>query len=124
MKFCLKAGANLFSLMCKLLQGKTISRGHQNNIMVNSMSGNIILNCQIKICHGLVTGVKILQEMNDERAQLATAPCKKNINDLHIELGHPFESNTHATVKALISKSPVLSNHMKIVLWVKPSNKP
>ena len=27
-KFCPKAGANLFSLMCKLLQGKPISSGH------------------------------------------------------------------------------------------------
>ena len=28
MKFCPKAGANLFSLMCKLSQGKTISSIH------------------------------------------------------------------------------------------------
>ena len=33
--------------------------------------------------------------------QSATAPCKKNINDLHIELGHPSKSITNATTKAM-----------------------
>ena len=31
----------------------------------------------------------------------ATAPCKKNINDLHVELGNSSESITHATALAL-----------------------
>ena len=34
-------------------------------------------------------------------AVLATALPKKNINDLHIELGHPSETITHDTAKAL-----------------------
>ena len=50
MKFCLKAGANLFFLMCKLLQGNL---------------------------------------------------HKKNVNNLHVDLGHPSESITHAIAKAL-----------------------
>ena len=49
MKFSPKAGANLFSLTCKLLQGKTISSDHQNNIMVKSTDGDIILD------HGIET---------------------------------------------------------------------
>ena len=52
MKFCPKAGANLFCLTCKLLQGNMISSDHQNNIMVSSTSGNIILDCQIKTHDG------------------------------------------------------------------------
>ena len=43
LKFCPKASANLFFPMCKLYQEKTISSNHQNNIMVNSMDGNIFL---------------------------------------------------------------------------------
>ena len=37
-----KAGANLFSLTCKLLQGSKIASNHQNNIMVNAPTGDII----------------------------------------------------------------------------------
>ena len=40
MEFCLKAGANLFSLTCELLQGK-ITSDHQNNIVVKSMDGDM-----------------------------------------------------------------------------------
>ena len=45
MKFCPKAGANLFSVTCKFLQGKTTLIVHQNNIMIKSMDGNVILDC-------------------------------------------------------------------------------
>ena len=44
-KFCPKAGANLLSLTCKLLQGNKIASDHQNSIMVNTPTGNIILHC-------------------------------------------------------------------------------
>ena len=47
-KFCPKTGANLFSLMCELLQGNKISSDHQNNIIVNTPTSDIILDCQIK----------------------------------------------------------------------------
>ena len=94
MKFCLKAGANLFSLTCKHLQGKKISSDHQNNIMVKSTDANIILDCQIKTHAGWVAGVKFLPEQSDEMVQSATAPSKKNINNLHVELGHPSKSIT------------------------------
>ena len=100
MKFCSKAGANLFSLMCKLLQGKTISSDHQNNIVIKSTDVNIILDHRIKTHDGWVARVKFLWETSDERAQSATAPCKKNINNLHVEFGFPSESITHATAKA------------------------
>ena len=33
--------------------------------------------------------------------QSATAPCKKNINDLHVELGHASDSIGYATTKTL-----------------------
>ena len=51
-KFCPKAGGNLLSLMCELLQRKTIWSNHQNNIVVNSTEGVIILDHWIKTCDG------------------------------------------------------------------------
>ena len=42
-KFCPKAGAYLFSLTCNLLWGNEIASNHQNNIAVNTLTGNIIL---------------------------------------------------------------------------------
>ena len=42
-KFCPKVVVNLFSLTCKLLQGKKILSDHQNNIMVKSTGDDIIL---------------------------------------------------------------------------------
>ena len=51
-KFCPKAGVNLFSLMCKLSLGNKIARDHQNNIVVNTSTGDIILGCQIKTREG------------------------------------------------------------------------
>ena len=52
MKFCPKACANLFSLMCNLSQGNKISSDHQNNIMVSNMCGDIIVDCQTKTHNG------------------------------------------------------------------------
>ena len=43
MKFCPKAGANMFSLTYKLLQGNMISSDHHKNIVVNTTCGDIIL---------------------------------------------------------------------------------
>ena len=101
MKFCPKEGANLFSLMCKLSKGNMISSNHCNNIVVNTTYVDIILDGQIKTHNGFVTGVDFLHETTNERAQSATASCKKNINDLHFELGHPSETIMCATAKAL-----------------------
>ena len=45
--------------------------------------------------------LEFLQEKCQERVQLATAIPKKNVNNLHAELGHPFEVITHATAKSM-----------------------
>ena len=82
-KLCPKASANLFSLMCELLQGN-----------------GIILDRWIKSPNGWVAGVDFLQDSNNERAVSATVLPKKNINDLHVELGHPSETITCITTKA------------------------
>ena len=100
-KFCPKAGVNLFYLLWELLQGSKISSDHQNNIVVNTATGNIILDCQIKIHDCWVTGAHFLWDSTNERAVSATALPKKNINDLHIELGHPSEAITRITTKTL-----------------------
>ena len=65
MKFCPKAVANLLSLMCELSQKKKISSDYQNNIVVKSTDGDIILDCQIKTCNGLVARDEFLQEIGD-----------------------------------------------------------
>ena len=70
-------------------QGKKISSDHQNNIIVKYTDSDIILDCQIKTHDDWVATVEFLQETGDKKVQSATAPCKKNINDLHVELSHP-----------------------------------
>ena len=47
-KFCPTAGANLFSLTCELSQGNKISSDQFNNIVINTPSDDIVLDCQIK----------------------------------------------------------------------------
>ena len=100
-KFCPFAGANLFSLMCKLLQGDKISSYKFNNIIINTPNGNIIFDCWIKTCNGWVAGVDFLWASIDNRALSATALPKQNVNNLHIELGHPSEAITISIAKAL-----------------------
>ena len=90
----------VFSNMQTLAWNK-ISSDHHKNIVVTYMSGNIILDCWIKTHDGWVAGVEFLQETHKERAQSATALCKKSINFLHVELKHPSKTITHFTTKAL-----------------------
>ena len=73
----------------------------QHHGQVYGWDGNIIIDCQIKTHDSWVAGVEFLQKTNDKRAQSASAPCKININNLHVEFGHPFKTITHATTKAL-----------------------
>ena len=44
---------------------------------------------------------RITHEANNERAVSGTALPKKNVNNLHVELGCPFKTITCATAKAL-----------------------
>ena len=90
-----------FSLTCELSHENKIASDQQNNIVVNTPTDNIILDCWIKTCDSWVAGVDFLCKTNDERAVSATTLPKRNINNLHIELGHPSKTITHATVKAL-----------------------
>ena len=60
LKYCPKAGANLLSLRCKLSQENKISSNHQNNIVVNTTYGNIILDRQVKTCDGWIITVNFL----------------------------------------------------------------
>ena len=101
LKFCPLAGMNLFSLTCKLLQRNKISSDETNNIIVNTPSGNIILDHQSKTHDGWVTGVNFLWNSINIRAVSATALVKQNINNLHVEFGHPSEAIMRSTTKAL-----------------------
>ena len=64
------------------------------------MDGDIILDCCIKTHDGWVVRVKLLGK-SDNSAQLATAPFRKYIYALHVELGHPSKSITHTTAKVI-----------------------
>ena len=101
MKFCSKAGANLFSLTHKLSQGNKIASDQQNNILVNTPTRDIILDCRIKTRDGWINRVDFLCEAIDKRAVPVFALPKKNVDNLHVELGHPSETITQATTKAL-----------------------
>ena len=101
MKFCPKAGVNLLSLTWELLQGNRISSDHCNNIVANTRCGNIELDCKVKTHNDWIMGVNFLCIASNERAQSAMASPKKNIKNLHVELGHLFKTITHATAKAL-----------------------
>ena len=59
MKYYTKAGANPFLLMYKLLQGSKIL-SDEKKILVQSTSGNIVLDCQIKTHDYWVPRVKVL----------------------------------------------------------------
>ena len=100
-KFCPMAGANLFSLMCKLSQGNKISSDHFNNIVINTPSGNIVSDHQIKTRDGWVTRVNFLQASINEKAVSARALPTRDINDLHIELVHPSEAIMRSTARHL-----------------------
>ena len=59
------------------------------------------LDCKIKTHDCWVASIKFLCESSQERAQSAIVLHKKNVNDLHVELGHPSETITHATAIAV-----------------------
>ena len=77
MKFCSKAGANLFSLTCKLSQRKTISSDHQNNIVVKSLDCNIILDCQSKIHHSWVARVEFFSRNQWWEGTISYSPLQE-----------------------------------------------
>ena len=119
MKFCPKAGANLFSLTCELLQRKTILSDHQNNIVVKFTD---VLDCQIKTHNGWVAGLQFLWETSDHGVQFALTLARKisTTSTLNLVI-HPSQLPM-SLLKTLVSKSLVFSNHMKIALWAKPNN--
>ena len=97
----IKTDVNLYSLMCKFLQGNKMKSDHNDKIMVHSRDSNIILDCCIKIHDSWIARVEFLQETGKERAQLAINFNRKDINDLHAELGHLFKAITHTTTKSM-----------------------
>ena len=68
--FCPLAGANHFSFSCKLSWGNKILSNKMNNIIRNTPSGNIILDCQIKTCDGWVTRVDFFWNSINKKAVL------------------------------------------------------
>ena len=76
MKYCIMAGANLYSLTCKLLQESKIA-DFKNNLVILSTGSNIMLECQIKTHDGWVAAVKFLQETGPENVQVAKSSTKK-----------------------------------------------
>ena len=99
-KFCPSAGANIFLLTWELLQGHKISSDDANNIVMNTPIGNIILDHRIKTCESWIAGVDFIRNIANKKAVSATALIKQDINNLHVELGHPSEAITRSTAKS------------------------
>ena len=89
----------LFLLTCELSRGNRISSDEANNIVITTPNGNIVLDRRIKTHDGWVAGVDFLRNVTDEKAVSATALIKRDINDLHVALGHPSEAITRSTAK-------------------------
>ena len=92
--------------------------------MVNTPIGNIVLDCQIKTHDGWVAKVDFHCKTNNERAVSATTLPTRNVNNLHIELGHPSETITQATAKALGIHVTSTFKPCEDCAWVKLSNMP
>ena len=99
MKYCIKAGGSLYPIICKLSQGSNILSDCKSNIVIQSESGNIIIDCQIKTCDGWLAEVEFLQDIGPERAQLAMSSVQRNI--MHVKLCHPSKVITLATGRAM-----------------------
>ena len=72
--------------------------------MVETMSGNIIIDCQFKTRDGWISRVKFLQEIKSKEALMAKSYAQlkmKDINILHDELGHPLDVIIQATGQAI-----------------------
>ena len=76
-----------------------ISSDDANNIVVITPIGNIILDCQIKTHDGWVAGVNFSRNAINKKAGTATALIKRDINDLHVELGHSSEAIMRSSAK-------------------------
>ena len=66
MKFCTKAGVNLYLLTCKLFQGNKIFSDFKSNIVIQSTSDDSIFNCWIKTHDGWVARVEFLHETDPD----------------------------------------------------------
>ena len=64
-KYCVKAGAKLFLLTCKLSEGSKISSDHKRNILVQRMNDNIILDCQNKTHDSRVASAKHIKYIDN-----------------------------------------------------------
>ena len=90
-KYCIKASASFFLLTCKCYQG-TIKK-HCGR----KTSGNIILDCLIKICDGWVAIVEFLWETKSEKTHMAKSLTQlkmKDVNILHAKLGDSLNTIT------------------------------
>ena len=95
-KYCI----NHFLLTWKLLQCSKILSRHEDNMTIQTTSGDIILDWKIKNHGGWVVIVKLLWEKNSEKAHVAKSfpqQQKKGSNFLHAEVSHPLEVITRAT---------------------------
>ena len=71
MKYCTKAGANLYFPTCTLLQGSKSLSNCKSNIVTQSTSDDFMVNHQIKTYDGWIARVNFLKETNQERAEFA-----------------------------------------------------
>ena len=57
-KYCKQAGTNLSCLICELVQGSKLYRDENNNIILDTVNGKIVLDCKIKTIDGWIARSK------------------------------------------------------------------
>ena len=81
----------LFANMQTFIRKKFLS-DYKNNIAIQSICGNIVLDCCIMTHNGWVARVEFLQDISPKRDKFAKSlaePKRNDINVPHAELGHP-----------------------------------
>ena len=68
----------------------------KNCIMLETVTNNIILDCQIETQYGWVAGIEFFHEIKSKKAHMSKELKRKHIND---ELEHPLKDITQATTK-------------------------
>ena len=93
--------ANLFYFTCKLLQGTKLSSDHKSNIIMDTLNSKIEMNQKIITRDGSVARVDLICKKICDATHATKKESKvsnktqknKDINSLHIELGHKKKSH-------------------------------
>ena len=117
-----KAGANLFSLTCKLLKGNKISSDHQKKYwsVLHVAISSLIAKSRLAMVWFLE--LNFFQKCMMSRHKQLQPHARKISMTYTLSSDILLNPSTMPPLKPSVSKSPVPSNCVKIVLWVRQSN--